>query len=257
MYSLESPASARRRVDLAAFRPRAFVFDLDGTLTDNMGAHAAAFLTFMRRHGLHPMTIADRKQFDGRRNSEIFPHLFGRDLTRDELLAFEEEKEGIYREATGGHLRPMPGLAELLDAARSHGVAVAVATSAPRANVEHTLPEIGLGWLLDHVVRGDEVPRGKPFPDVFVEAARRVGVPPSECLGFEDAPIGVEAAVSAGMACVAVTTSFDEATLMASRVPPHGCVRDYLAYLDGPGSWLRADVPQPPRPHVTDRSGAP
>lgn len=235
----------RPDVDLSLFRPRALVFDLDGTLTDNMGVHAEAFAAFMARHGQPPMSLADRRRFDGKRNREIFPALFGRPLTAAEIQAFEDEKEAIYRERSRGDLRPLTGLPELLQAARRHGIGVAVATSSPRANVEHTLPEIGFAWLLDVVVRGDQVPRGKPFPDVFLEAARRLGVAPSACLGFEDAPVGVEAVVSAGMACVAVTTSFDEATFRSAAVPPHGCVRDFAAFLDGPGAWLRDGRPAP------------
>lgn len=239
MHDLQAPSFADpARLDLAAFRPRAFVFDLDGTLTDNMGVHARAFATFMGRHGRPPMTMADRARYDGRRNSEIFPDLFGRSMTPAEILALEEEKEAIYRDASRGQLQPLRGLVALIDAARARGIGVAVATSSPRANVEHTLREIGLAWLLAHVVRGDEVERGKPHPDVFLEAARRLGLAPAACLGFEDAPIGVEAVVAAGMACVAVTTSFDEATFAAARVPPHACVPDFAAYLDGPGAWL-------------------
>jgi beta-phosphoglucomutase len=116
---------------------------------------------------------------------------------------------------------------------------VAVATSAPAANVEHTLRELGLADLLPLVARGDQVARGKPFPDVFLAAAGRVDVAPAECLAFEDAPIGVEAAVAAGMTCAALTTSFDERTFLAGRVPPHACLSSYTAYLEGAGRWLR------------------
>lgn len=239
MHDLQASAVTRLDVDLSRFRPCALVFDLDGTLTDNMAAHAEAFAEFMQRRGRPTLTMADRRRLDGKRNSEIFPDLFGRSMTPAELLAFEEEKEGIYREASQGRLEPMPGLHEVIAGARRHGVRVAVATSAPRANVEHTLREIGMEWLLAHVVRGDEVPRGKPFPDVFLEAARRVGLPPDQCLAFEDAPIGVEAAVTAGMACIALTTSFDETAFMAAHVPPHACVGDFGAFLDSHGAWLR------------------
>lgn len=240
MHDHHATRAARPHAGRAGFRPRALVFDLDGTLTDNMAVHAEAFATFMRRHGMRPMTMADRRRYDGKRNAEIFPAIFGRPLDREELLALEDEKESIYREISRGQLRPVHGLLPLLDAARAHGLAVAVATSAPRANVEHSLEELGQAWLLDHVVRGDQVPRGKPFPDVFLEAARRLGVAPAGCLGFEDAPVGVEAVVAAGMACVALTTSFDEATLMASPVPPDLCLPDFAAYLAGPGAWLHA-----------------
>lgn len=239
MHDAASSRTISRHPDVSTFRPRAMVFDLDGTLTDNMALHAEAFAVFAARHGLPPLTIADRKRFDGKRNSEIFPALFGRALDAGEVLELEVEKESLYRERSAGLLSPAPGAAELIDRARARGIAVAIATSAPADNVTHTLREIGMPWLLDVVARGDMVPRGKPFPDVFLEAARRVGVEPSACLAFEDAPMGVEAAVAAGMACVAVTTSFDAATFMSASVPPHACVAHYEEFLDGPGAWLR------------------
>jgi HAD superfamily hydrolase (TIGR01509 family) len=240
MLDASSPRLAALDLDLPAFRPRAIVFDLDGTLTDNMALHAEAFAAFSERHGLAPQTLADRRRLDGKRNSEIFPVLFGREIGREELLVLEQEKESLYREWSVGRLSPAPGALALIERARAHGIAVAVATSAPAENVTHTLREIGLPGLSDVVARGDMVPRGKPFPDVFLEAARRVGVDPSACLAFEDAPMGVEAAVMAGMVCVALTTSFDAATLRSSRVPPHACVAHYDEFLDGPGAWLRA-----------------
>jgi HAD superfamily hydrolase (TIGR01509 family) len=239
MHDLQGSLVTRAEIDLSSFRPRALVFDLDGTLTDNMRLHAEAFAEFMRRRGRPTLSSADRRRLDGKRNSEIFPDLFGRPMTPEEVLAFEEEKEGLYRQVSKGRLSPMAGLDELIAGARARGVRLAVATSAPKPNVEHTLREIGLEWLLAHVVRGDEVPRGKPFPDVFLEAARRVGLPPGQCLAFEDAPIGVEAAVTAGMACVALTTSFDHAAFAGSHAPPHACAPDFAAFLDGHGAWLR------------------
>jgi len=74
-------------------RPRAVVFDIDGTLVDNTSLHAEAFAAFARRHGLPPLTHEDRARLDGRRNSEIFPILFNREVPRDEWLAYEAEKE--------------------------------------------------------------------------------------------------------------------------------------------------------------------
>lgn len=239
MPDTPQPRPVERTIDIAAFRPRALIFDLDGTLTDNMPLHAEAFELFTARHGLPPMTMEARKKYDGKRNSEIFPELFGRPLNADELAALEDEKEGIYRERSRGVLQPLKGFLRLVERARAHGLTVAVATSSPKANVEHTLGETGLDWLLPRVARGDEVRRGKPFPDVFLLAAERAGVEPAGCLAFEDAPVGVEAIVAAGMICCAVTTSFDERTFMAARVPPHACVADYAAFLEGPGRWLR------------------
>jgi HAD superfamily hydrolase (TIGR01509 family) len=223
--------------NIADFRPRAVVFDLDGTLTDNMPMHAEAFSVFAERHGLPPLTMADRHALDGKRNSEIFPVLFKRVLADAEWRAYEDEKESLYRECSAGRLAPLAGAIRLLERLSVRRIVVAVATSAPAPNVTHTLGEIGLTHLLASVVRGDQVPNGKPAPDVFLEAARRLGVDPSECLAFEDAPMGVEAAVAAGMRCVAVTTSFDEAAFAAARVPPHAMVRDYDEFL-ATASWL-------------------
>jgi beta-phosphoglucomutase len=208
-------------------RPRALVFDLDGTMVDNMALHAEAFAEFNARHGLAPFTLQRRAELDGKRNRDIFPVLFGRELGEDELRRLSAEKEGLYRELSRGRLQLMPGLARLLALAAERQVAVAIATSAPEENVRHTLTELDLLPLLPRVSRSDQVPRGKPFPDVFLAAARLVDVPPGECLAFEDAPVGVSAAMAAGMRCIAVATSFDRAAFLAHGTAPDGVIRDY------------------------------
>ena len=94
---------------------RAVVFDLDGTLVDNMTLHARAFESFATAHGLPPLTMDLRRRIDGKRNSEIFPMIFDREMTMDEVLAFEEEKEGAYRQLSRGRLVPVRGVLTLLD----------------------------------------------------------------------------------------------------------------------------------------------
>jgi HAD superfamily hydrolase (TIGR01509 family) len=238
-----APAARPSSLEIAAFRPSALIFDLDGTMLDNMSLHAEAFAVFAARHGLPPLTPADRVRLDGKRNSEIFPVLFGRVLDDDEWRAFEEEKESLYREISLGRLRPLRGFERLLARADTHGLPVAIATSAPAANVEHSLRETGLGRLTAVVVRGDQVPRGKPAPDVFLAAADLAGVAADRCLAFEDAPAGVAAARAAGMACVALTTSFAAGALAAQSEPPDLCVAHYDDFLQGAGRWL-LDAPR-------------
>ena len=226
-------------ITLASFRPRAVVFDLDGTLVDNMTLHAQAFESFAEAHQLPPLTMDLRRRIDGKRNSEIFPMLFEREMTLDEILAFEEEKESAYRQLSRGRLVPVRGALTLLGRLEAHGIGVAIATSAPLKNVVHTLAETGLDARIAIIARGDEVARGKPFPDVFALAAERLKVPANECLAFEDAPIGVAAADAAGMPVIAVATTFSEAQFNAHIPAPHAVVPDYEAFLDGPGQWLR------------------
>jgi beta-phosphoglucomutase len=224
--------------DLSSFRPRAVVFDLDGTLVDNMALHAQAFERFAEAHDLPPLTMDLRRRIDGKRNSEIFPMLFDREMAMAEVLQFEEEKEGAYRELSRGRLVPVRGALTLLSRLEAHGIGVAVATSAPLKNVLHTLAETGLDARVTIIARGDEVARGKPFPDVFLLAAERLQVPAGECLAFEDAPIGVAAAIAAGMTCVAVATTFSTEQFNAHDPAPHAVVADYDAFLAGPARWL-------------------
>ena len=216
---------------LASFRPKAVIFDMDGTIVDNMHLHADAFAVFAERHGLPALTSEDRARLDGRRNSEIFPILFRREVPREEWVGYEEEKEGLYRELSRGRLLPMRGLQMLIDRMRASGIPMALATSAPAPNVTHTLNELGLADAFPIIVRGDQVPRGKPAPDVFIEAARQLGVVPEDCLVFEDAPMGIAAAQAAGMRVVALTTSFEAAHFETLEPPPTFTCGDFEEFL--------------------------
>jgi len=225
-------------IPLSEFRPQGVVFDLDGTLTDNMECHAEAFAHFLRRHGLPELTMEMRRRIDGKRNSEIFPILFGRELTLAELRDYAEEKESAYRELSRERLEPLAGAMTLINRLAVRGIGVAVATSAPEKNVTHTLAAIGLADRIGVITRSDAVPRGKPFPDVFLLAATELGVDPETCLAFEDAPVGVTAARRAGMRCAAITSTFSAETLAASDLPPDAAYRDFDAYLETDGRWL-------------------
>jgi HAD superfamily hydrolase (TIGR01509 family) len=217
---------------------RGAIFDLDGTIVDNMPIHVEAFAIFAERHGLPPLTLDDRQRLDGRRNSEIFPDLFGRPLTEADQKAFAKEKETLYRGLSVGRLTPVHGLVRLLDRLDAHAVPVAIATSAPPENVTHTLAELGLSSRLACIVGGDQVRRGKPFPDVFLAAAIRLGVAPADCVAFEDAPAGIIAARTAGMRTVAVSNSFAPDVFLAPSVGADVVVSDFEEYLAGPGGWL-------------------
>jgi HAD superfamily hydrolase (TIGR01509 family) len=220
---------------------RGAIFDLDGTIVDNMAVHAEAFAIFVARHHLPPMTVEDRKRLDGKRNRDIFPDLFGRALSEPELAAFATEKETLYRELSKGRLVPLRGLGRLLARLDDRHVPLAIATSAPPDNVVHTLAELSLAGHFRTIARSDEVPRGKPWPDVFLAAASRIGAPPEDCVAFEDAPAGIAAAAAAGMTTVALTTSFARAVFAGQDPPADWIVSDFEEFLEGPSRGLLED----------------
>ena len=146
------------------------------------------------------------------------------------IASLSLEKESAYRRLSAGRLQPLGGLLRLLDALDAAKVPVALATSAPRENVEHTLRELGMTGRLAVIARSDEVPHGKPEPKLGVQAA--------DCVAFEDAPMGLVAAGRAGMTCVAVTTSYPPEILEATEPPPAIVVPDFETLIDGEGAWL-------------------
>lgn len=186
---------------------RALIFDMDGTIVDNMGFHTQSWITFFARRGRDIDADEFFRTTAGRQGKEIIRSYMGEDLEDEAVATLNHEKEAVYRELYGPHRKAVEGFEDLVADARSQGIALAVGTAAPPANVEFTLDGLDLRRHFDAVVGATDVARGKPHPDVFIEAARRCGAEPADCIVFEDAPLGVEAARRAGMRCVVITTT--------------------------------------------------
>ncbi|MGI4721448.1 MAG: HAD family hydrolase [Janthinobacterium lividum] len=186
---------------------QAFVFDMDGTIVDNMAFHTDSWLAFFARRG----RLLDADEFfratAGRQGGEIMRAYLGEQLSDDEVAALNHEKESVYRELYAPHRKTVAGFDALVLRAKREGVKLAVATAAPPANIDFTLDGLDLRRHFDAVVGAADVARGKPHPDVFLKAAERCGAAPEDCIVFEDAPLGVEAARRAGMRCVVLTTT--------------------------------------------------
>lgn len=191
------------------------VFDLNGTLVDDIAFHVRAWRELGTRLGYELDDARFQRDINGLKNEDIFPKLLGRAVTRDEIARWGEEKEQLYRAAYRPVLAPVRGAPELLTALRARGVKLAVASSAPPENRAMVLD--GLGWwsTFDVVVAAEGLP-GKPAPDVFLAAASSLGVVPDRCVAFEDAPNGVRAAAAAGMFVIGITTNNDAGTLCAA-----------------------------------------
>jgi beta-phosphoglucomutase family hydrolase len=186
---------------------RAFIFDMDGTIVDNMSFHTASWVTFFQRRGKDIDADEFFRTTAGRQGKEIIRSHLGEHLDDDEVHVLNVEKESVYRELYEPHRKTVSGFDELIALAKAHNVALAVATAAPNANIVFTLDGLDLRKHFDTVVGAADVARGKPNPDVFLLAAERCRVAPEHCIVFEDAPLGVEAARRAGMKCVVLTTT--------------------------------------------------
>lgn len=211
-------------------RFRALIFDMDGTIVDNMRFHNEAWAIWHRRQGLPFDADGFFARTAGKANAEILgPLLAGADAAA--IAREAEAKEAIYREIYAAHAAPLPGLMELLALAEARGVPKAVATAAPPGNIEAVLDRLDLRKRFVTVVSPSQGFRGKPHPDMFLAAAERMGAKPADCLVFEDAPLGIEAARNAGMKAVAMLTM-----LGPSDFPLDGsviaAVKDFAA-LDG------------------------
>jgi beta-phosphoglucomutase len=195
---------------------KALLFDLDGTLIHSMPLHEHAWTVFLQDQGLE----MDRQSFfertSGRTNAEIFDFLLPKHSKAEhERLALR--KEAIYRDLARTQLKEVPGAVAFVKRMHAQGLKIAVCTAAPPANIECAFELFDLHPMLSTVTCPADGLRGKPHPDLYAEAARRMNIEPAACLVFEDAPLGVEAGLNAGMPAVALTTTVGLTAFAAHR----------------------------------------
>jgi beta-phosphoglucomutase len=189
---------------MATIPQYAAIWDVDGTLVDTAEMHFAAWVRLCGERG-RPFSRADFAATFGKRNSEILPWLFGPALTEQEIAELGNSKEEYYKAAARAGVQLLPGVQTLLTALRDAGFKQAIGSSAPRANVDLILELTQTAPFFQAISSAEDTTRGKPDPQVFEVAAQRLGMPPSDCVVFEDAVAGVHAAKAGGMKCVAIT----------------------------------------------------
>lgn len=187
---------------MVSSRIRAILFDMDGTLAETESLWTETLVRALRKRGWE-MDEEDRAFVVGHSFQDIYEHLrakYGLAISSEALQGWmNEEKEAVFGEA----LQPLPGAVE---AVRRLGRKwpVALVSGSPREDVEFVLGRLGLQDAFHLKLGVEDYPRGKPAPDGFLEAARRLGVPPEACVVFEDSTAGIRAAKAAGMCCIAV-----------------------------------------------------
>jgi len=174
-----------------------------------------------------PFSEQDFKRTFGMRNREIICTIFGDSVQESQIAEISERKETYYRQLVSGNVIPLPGAMELLRALHNAGFRQAIASSSPEENVSLILDSLGIRRMFEAVVSERDVQVGKPDPEMFLTAARRLGVKPPRSLVIEDAVAGVQAAKRAGMKCVGVSN-----THPADRLRDADVVVDSLLQLD-------------------------
>ncbi len=188
------------------------IWDMDGVIADTGPYHFKAWQKVFQKRGVK-FTAEDFKKNFGQRNDTIIRYALGGQISRDDLESIAREKEKAYRELARNNIRALPGAIALLKSLKKHGFKVGLGSSAPPENIRLVTESLNIDNFFQAIVYGREVTEGKPSPQVFLLAAKKLGVEPEHCAVIEDALAGVAAAKRAGMRCIAVTNTHPKENL--------------------------------------------
>jgi beta-phosphoglucomutase family hydrolase len=187
-------------------RPKAVIWDMDGVIADTGPYHFRAWRKVFRERGVE-LTEEDFRRNFGKRNDTIITNTLGDGIATAEIEAISREKEATFRRLISNNMKPMPGVTGLIKALAEAGFKQALGSSAPIENIRLILKSLGIADAFQAITSGDEVTEGKPGPQGFLLAARKLVMEPGNCGVIEDAVAGVTAAKRAGMKCLAVTNT--------------------------------------------------
>ena len=194
---------------------KAYIFDMDGTLTDNMHFHHQSWMKFieLKKLGIDAETF--ERDYHKGTLIEVMARFFPQLTTEKELREVGNEKEALYRNTYGHLLQPLKGLHSFLATLRAKNTPLGLATMGDQNNLEMTLQQLKITSYFHSTTGGDQVKKGKPHPEIFLTAAKKLGIAPQDCLAFEDTASGIKAAKAAGMQVVGIATQFSKEKLLA------------------------------------------
>ncbi|GAA4913783.1 HAD family phosphatase [Mucilaginibacter defluvii] len=189
---------------------KAIIFDLNGTMINDMWYHTLAWEDILNNDLGGNFTREEVKQNMYGKNHELLVRMFGQGrFTVEEMDKLSLEKEKRYQQAFLPELKLLPGLQEFLEQAHNKGILMAIGSAAIPFNIDFVLDGLNIRKYIQVVVSADDVTVSKPHPETFIKAAQLLNVPPQDCLVFEDVPKGAEAAANADMKAVILTTTHE------------------------------------------------
>jgi len=196
---------------------KAVLFDMDGTLADSIPFHQAAWVMFLKTHGI----LLNPEQFQAQNHGNIatmIKHFFGSELSEESLLQLGNEKEELYRDSYRKHIREIDGLTGFLSILKNQDIMVALTTMGDLANINFILDSLQIGSFFQVITSGQEVTKGKPDGEIYELTLRKMNLKSTDCLVIEDSVDGVRAARHAGIKVIGMTSSLSSDELMK-----HGC----------------------------------
>ncbi|MGV9171600.1 MAG: HAD family hydrolase [Promethearchaeia archaeon] len=189
------------------------IFDMDGVLADTGPIHFESWKKMAEEQGAEFTKDFFEETF-GQQAVTITRKLLGDEYTQEKIEELAERKERYYREMVQGQLEPLPGVMDLIETLDQKGVKLGVGSSGAAANVNLLLTGLDIKDYFDVIITAEDVEKGKPEPDVFLQAAQKVSVKPRNTIVIEDAPVGIEAARRASMKTIALTTTHNRKSLI-------------------------------------------
>jgi beta-phosphoglucomutase len=204
---------------------KAFVFDLNGTMINDMQYHIHAWHRIFNSLGAN-ISLERMKEECYGKNHEVIERVLPGRFTEEEKNAMSLAKEKAYQKAFLPHLKLLPGLDNFLRCAYRAGIPMAIGSAAIMLNVDFVLDNLHIREYFQALISADDVKKSKPDPETFLKCAEKLRFEPKNCIVFEDAPKGVEAALNAGMKCVVLTILHDEHEFISSS-SIIGFIKDY------------------------------
>lgn len=182
------------------------IFDMDGTMVDNMMVHHGIWQRVLKGLGLDWSIDKVKAEIHGV-NTEILKRLFGNQYSEEERVRISNEKEAAYRAYFEPKLELIEGLSEFLERLHEANIPMAIGTAAPRENADFVLDTLNIRHYFKGVFHAGSVQKGKPDPEIFIKAAASMNLSPADCLVFEDSVSGAATAKNAGCKAIIVTTT--------------------------------------------------